>query len=122
MAYLLTLDWTVIRGDSASRRFRYTPSTPAVSTEGWGVVMQVRRDTDAEVWLEKAPGAGITLEVDDGALVVTVDIDPQDTQGWGRARSQGRWDLQVTHPSGRVHTPVGGRFVVFGDVTVVADE
>jgi len=122
MAYPTVSDWDVIRGDSYERRVRYTPAEGVTSTDGWGVVMQVRRDTDAEVWLEKAPGDGLVLGVEDGKLVVTISIAPQDTRDWGRARWDGRWDLQFTSPTGRVRTPVGGAFRVFGDVTVVPGE
>lgn len=123
MTYPVVHDWTLIRGDSDTRRFVYsTTSEPVTDPDEWGVVMQVRRDTGTEVWLEKSPADGLTLGVEDGKLVITVSIDPLDTQEWGRAKWNGRWDLQITHPSGRVFTPVGGAFTVFGDVTVVSGE
>lgn len=113
-------DWVLVRGDSAARTVLYAvTSEPVTDPVGWQVRMQVRRDTDAEVWLEKTDTDGITVSVDGGKLVARIVVLPGDTAGWDRSKWVGRYDVEVVSPGGRVTTILRGAFTVEGDVTVI---
>ena len=116
-------DWVLVRGDTSTRTVVYsTTSEPVTDPALWRVRMQVRRDTDTQVWLEKTDTQGITVTEVDGKLVAAIGVLPADTEGWGRAQWTGRYDLEVVSPGGVVRTVLRGGFIVEGDVTVVPGE
>lgn len=116
-------DWVLVRGDTSTRTVVYsTTSEPVTDPALWRVRMQVRRDTDTQVWLEKTDAQGITVTEQGGKLVAAIGVLPGDTAGWGRAQWVGRYDVEVVSPGGVVRTVLRGGFIVEGDVTVVPGE
>jgi hypothetical protein len=113
------IQWTVVRGDSATLKIEFfeDDETTYWDTDGW-TFLSTSYDPAGEVLDE--------LTVTDEVGYVTISVSAETTANWGSQYktvvSELPFDLQVTIPGGSgeddtVWTPVVGTICVLGNVT-----
>ena len=113
------IQWTVVRGDSATLKIEFfeDDETTYWDTDGW-TFLSTSYDPAGEVLDE--------LTVTDEVGYVTISVSAETTANWGSQYktvvSELPFDLQVTIPGGSgeddtIWTPVVGTICVLGNVT-----
>lgn len=105
-----TLEWTIVRGDTASFRCYVTDDNKdPITVSDWTIAMDIERNSVDVLSVSPAQ------EDSDGVGEFTVSLAANESE---QLESGDMFDIQLSHVSdGRVWTVAKGSFIVIEDVT-----
>lgn len=80
------------------------------ATARWWVGKNVSATADADIYVKKASGAGLSIEISTAGSVVVITLEPGDTEG--KAAGTFYHECEVVDASGNISTVTIGKFIL----------